>query len=723
MIAIWISLASLIAPPDPGRDLSLAHLEITQGLQRDANDIPLVAGKPTVIRAFPRVEDGGAPVDGVSARLHAVRDGTELPGSPIEPDNGPITARGSVRRIDPDASLNFTLDPDWYEEDTDFWAELAPPDGFEDDDSSNDRIPSCGEMLQARYQESGSLRISYLRIRYTNEDWTGDRTPDARVEAQEACDWLRSIFPMDPTRITYTPWSPAEIVFDRGSSTGNLNGARLVTELNTLLATSPELADRLYAWTPANSYSSNGLSDPVWGGGQGVVAFGNDTTGKHRRTFAHEIGHNTDDQGLRHTIDRLEDDEFGFDVLGVDPDQRVVMRRYPQGDADGPLNLFDFMRGGEIEVHAWIVPRHYERLLAVYAPSEDDPARLADGGGDGDRRVADAADIAEGNGGEEARDEDAPPLAEGGPPVLLEVRGEVTRDGEGQFYSFYEVPASDGPPHWARDLPNDGTHSIRFLDQDGEELKKIAWTPVFRADDQAEDEISVRPFTWYLDPLDGVRRVILSKGEVQLDVMEVSERGPEIDAVRTRENRTADGQETLALEWDVSLADSRDVADRSEVLSQVYYSADDGRSWRLVATGLSDMDAEVDLSTLPGGRARLMVKTTDGYNVATRITDPFDVENRPPSVEIIAPRSNRGYLEGAGVTLVGQASDLEGDELPEEAFRWESDLQGEIGVRRKLVARDLVPGTHQIVLRVKDSTGAEGVSRPLELTIRPRPGR
>src|SRR5262245_41975513 len=151
----------------------------------------------------------------------------------------------------------------------------------------------------------------------------------------------------------------------------------LLTELNTLWSAAPAASrpDRLFAWTPENAYLSNGLSDPLWAGGQGHVSFGNDTEGRWRRTFAHETGHNTDSAGLMHTDRRLQDDEFGFDVLRIDTKNRIVMRKYPFGDPDGNMDLFDIMRGGEFEVHAWITPPYYVNLFNHFAlPPTDAPS-------------------------------------------------------------------------------------------------------------------------------------------------------------------------------------------------------------------------------------------------------------------------------------------------------------------------------------------------------------
>ena len=274
-------------------DFSIDHLEITQGLQDSSNSIPLVKGKPTVVRAFPKVATG-ASISGVSARLRASRAGAELPGSPITPDNGPIDVdTSSADRHLVDDSLNFTLDPDWYDSDTTLSVELILPNGVSDPDLSNNR-----EAVNAEYVARRGLAIRYVLVEYNNANWTGQRQPRNRVADQVACDFLRSIYPADPNSITYDPWSPVNFTFGQGDANGRLNGDALITELNTLYAASPAPPDRLYAWTPENAFASNGLSDPLWAGGQNQVAFGNDTgsethpptNSRWRRTFAHEIG-------------------------------------------------------------------------------------------------------------------------------------------------------------------------------------------------------------------------------------------------------------------------------------------------------------------------------------------------------------------------------------------------------------------------------------------------
>src|SRR5262245_47814115 len=118
VLGFYTALALVAAPgmTFASQSVGIAKIEITQGLQNGGNNIPLVRGKPTVVRVFPQIntsDNSAAAVAGVTATLHATRNDVELPGSPISPDNGPIEVHaGDIDRGQVDSSLNFTLDPD-----------------------------------------------------------------------------------------------------------------------------------------------------------------------------------------------------------------------------------------------------------------------------------------------------------------------------------------------------------------------------------------------------------------------------------------------------------------------------------------------------------------------------------------------------------------------------------------------------------------------------------
>ncbi len=691
-----------VAPP---RDIKVGHFEITQGLQRDANDIPLVTGKSTVIRVFPIVADGGSDISGVTAELHAMRNGAELSGSPIIPDNVPIVISSTFSREEPDDSLNFTLQPDWYAHNTDFWVKVNLPISLSDTNPSDNRYPiGNGNTYAAVYNNRDGLSIQWVMVNYDNSNWTGSTMPRTHVGDQETCDWMRSIYPVDPVEMPYDPWVPDTMTYTQKTGT-SLDAYALITELNTMYNAASNPADRLYGWTPEGSIDYNGLSDPLWAGGQNNVACGNDTEGNNppltsrfRRTFAHEIGHNTDTGGLFHVSRKLQNDEYGFDVLNVDPFNRLVMRKYPQSDPNPTWDLYDFMRGGELEPHAWIAPPHYDYLYnwmtLGFAP--------------------DAADT---------KPESCAPIDVGSAKELLVVRGKVTREGNGNFYPFYRIPVTPTALRSASNLPSSGSHEIRLLDERGNTVRSVAWTPDFHGDDSKE-MLKARPFTWIMPPYPLVQKVELRVRHRVVDSFYVAASGPKVSnlEINTIQKPSdipgAVARKLMGLQWKADPSSTRDVSDAKKLTHQVYYSRDNGRTWYLVSTGLKSPSAEIDLHNLPGcSRCILKVSSSDGYNASTLTSQKFKVEDKAPLSSIVAPRSGGTRAKGGGVLLIGRGFDLEDGALAGKRLTWISDRQGKLGHGEKLVVRNLEVGKHVITLQSKDSAGNETVSGGITVTI------
>ena len=375
--------------------------------------------------------------------------------------------------------------------------------------------------------------------------------------------------------------------------------------------------------------------------------------------------------------------------MRVDPFDRVVMRQYPPQDPEGPLNLFDFMRGGEVEPHAWITPPYYNVLFQYLTPSNDAPT---DDGTDQPVRAA-QADV-----------DDF--------PDLMVVRGKVTVDGKAEFYPFYRVPANDENRKLVLKTPRQGTHEIRFFRGDDEVREaRIAWTPDFRVSRDAEqDTLPSRPFTWFVKPLDGVTRVELRVRGEKASTLSVQNQPPRIQNVTRAAvaNALNAGNERrqIRLQWSmVQRAENAEGAGNAEragnaespLLHQVYYSADDGKSWQLVASGLKESTSVVNIDSLPGGeKCRFQVRTTDGYNVSVIDGETFSMESSPPRMQILAPKTGQVYKQGAGVLLVGSGFDLKTKRLDSKSLEWTSNQQGLLGTGEKLVIRSLQPGKHVI---------------------------
>ncbi|MCB0158418.1 MAG: hypothetical protein KDD83_09850, partial [Caldilineaceae bacterium] len=158
----------------------------------------------------------------------------------------------------------------------------------------------------------------------------------------------------------------------------------------------------------------------------------------------------------------------------------------------------------------------------------------------------------------------------------------------------------------------------------------------------------------------------------------------------------------------VDLAWGATDADDDPLTVTVFYSADDGATWRVLAQGLQAQD-NVRLSTdnLPAGRqARLRVLVHDGFHSTTATSAAFAVAEHPP-VPIID-----GIVDGARVSfadapiVLGFAYDPDEGSLDAEALAWILDgPTSRAGDGDQFDLRQLVPGAYTLTLTATDSTG------------------
>jgi hypothetical protein len=113
-------------------------------------------------------------------------------------------------------------------------------------------------------------------------------------------------------------------------------------------------------------------------------------------------------------------------------------------------------------------------------------------------------------------------------------------------------------------------------------------------------------------------------------------------------------------------------------------------------------------SSLSEGTHTISVTATYG---AVEATDTLQVTvgNSPPSdLRILRPVEGDRFCSGAPVQLRGDAFDInEQLGLAEGAFRWRSNLDGQVGTGRNATATGLSVGAHRITLRVVDSGGLD----------------
>jgi hypothetical protein len=148
------------------------------------------------------------------------------------------------------------------------------------------------------------------------------------------------------------------------------------------------------------------------------------------------------------------------------------------------------------------------------------------------------------------------------------------------------------------------------------------------------------------------------------------------------------------------------------------YSADGGRSWRVIYIGPDDGHASVSGSGLsPSRTARVRVRVNDGFNETAAVSPPFTALDAPPQVAILSPAGSAHISGYALVQLVGQAFDSRLHMLGGRSLRWYDD-GGFLGTGAALLAGPLPGGVNRITLVARDRAGRRAVATAVVLVDR-----
>jgi hypothetical protein len=285
-------------PPPPVPTLTIDHMEVVQVVQTADNAVPLVARKKTVVRVFPKVPDGAAPLAGVTGLLHGLRDNVELAGSPLVPAKAVITAQPKPQRANAADSLMFVLPEEWSTVgQTQLIAEVAPPGTA----NANNATLSQTAAFADPPNLPDPFVINYWRLCYQPAGQP-ERCPSDGVKHFDSA--LRKLYPLSDFAVIYNQWMSPTKTWTNPLNTKDDVG-KFLKMMRKQFATSvnPLLVNQIAAWFPAGIAGNVlGNSDPIWLGGGGHVTFNEDDSAKDpsdpAMTLAHETGHNL---GLRHT--------------------------------------------------------------------------------------------------------------------------------------------------------------------------------------------------------------------------------------------------------------------------------------------------------------------------------------------------------------------------------------------------------------------------------------
>lgn len=630
-------------------DLAIAGIEITQSTQTTSNSVPLVAGRPTVVRVY-ATSDTGQPIDGVTVSVSATRDGLPLPGSPLRA--GPKSVAKSAERSDYQASFNVLLPPDWLHGDVSLVVTLDADNRFVERTKTNNTATA-----KLTFYRVPPLNIVIVPVQYTH-------TPSGRVYPPPSRDtissWIMRTYPVSDIRVSFH----APLAFSGDLSQSAVWEDLLEQVTSVKYAEDAPSTHIYYALVPTENggdrWFYGGMAGIGWVGLRAAVSldFGPGQEEKTGRIAAHEIGHNlrryhapcgtSGDarQPFPYPGASLGDQTIGLDIM--------TGRVWTAGAPDYVRDVMSYC------TPQWLSDYTYSALYQEMRTAEGDVGAPAGG---------------------------------------LLVRGAVAPDGTVALRPVYAV--SDAAPTPAKG----GAYVVELLGSDGAVLARH---PVDLVQAEAPHAFDVSPEsapshepdgTWHIQavvPLPpqpvAALRVVSASGAgksatAALAVASVSPAASSTAATVVSE-KAAGGRPELAVRWEPA-----------DVPALVRYSAD-GRSWTTLGVDVVGGELRVDPSVLPGGGAgRFEVLPAGGAPVQVALQKAMAAADAPPEVWITAPDRARA---GEPVLLYGRATDREDGAIT--ALTWTVD--GEYaGDKQTLQIGALPPGTYQIALVATDSAG------------------
>ncbi len=559
-------------------DLMIDHIEAVQVVQDANNTVPLIAGKPTVVRVFPKIAAGIPVVTGVTAELTGTVRGAPLPGSPLRPFNGPVTARSSPSRGNADDSLNFSLPVSWIQDPAvSIRAEAKHSSGQADPAPANNAA-----TVDLQFQPSQTLRIAYLPFCYELDPTRAPCPSDASIAGHSKL--LERMFPISPGNLTYTGLAlPRKVL-----RIPNLD--KFVGILRKFYNSSVSAHDQFTAWLPdlftPTNFTVGGLSDPLFDGGEGHAAWGQDFTAADPDypafVLAHETAHNL---GRRHTnlADGCDAPDPNTDwrsassqtgEIGFDPIARVLK----------PANKLDLMTNCAPSAdRIWMSAFTYTQLIrSAFRPQSDGERRFAEGD-------------------------------------WILVAGTVKRDGSGgTLEPAYRIPAAET----AAPRPPQPSHCVRFQGASGT-LGEQCVALTFRGHRTQNATLDEQSFSIRAPLPAGTTRIALYAGDKELAALSPGPGAPQVSIVTPQPNDVWNGG-SRTITW------SGSDPDNDPLTYAVLYSTDAGSTWLAMEIDTQSTQYTFSPDEIDGGKTvRFRVLATDGINNATAEVGPIEVVQNP----------------------------------------------------------------------------------------------
>jgi len=708
-----------------GFDLLLTDIEITQGIQNLANEVPLVEGKQTFVRVYGRTN--GEAVNNVSAILHGevVDTGADLgtlnaiQGAACLSMDGDIPDRDQLNK-----SFVFELPKTWWKGAVIFTAEINPDGAIPDSNDANDTLAITRGFTRLPRICLKTYPVRTAITPVEDPGGTDDLRPTARALADDTGNILSRALTMLPVREikVYPESDPIEEV--EVSLDGLYGPYEMLEEednrvdvLDTLdwiwlVSDDPDECDADDSRThyvgmihrdTTNTVGSAGLGERP---GEDLTLFLNTGRNGPQRfddphgglTLAHELGHNYDRKHVD-CGDPKPEDVGSYpgdrDVCDIAPNSKRSFYGLEFRDTTNPTVITPTMAGDVMSYadDVWTSEFTWEAIQDVLCAANNctfsAQASL----------VAGAV---------------TPP-----PPItgdVLLVRGRISPTMG--ITQTYRLPVSDVPKAnrvWAEQIasrPQEVIYALNLVGAGDIILHSEPFSPKVVADQNTTRSSFRLVIPWNPDTI----RIELIQNGVPVDSLVVSPSPPVVTSISPDGGEVITGDELL-ISWTATDADGDDL------YYTVLYSNDNGSSWRALVAGGKATDLNVDSSLLPGCTAQCLVKViaSDGLNSSSRQSAaPFSMPDRTPNAFIYFPDDGDVYTPGSSITARGGVYDPEDDYLLPDDMNWELSGHGFLGTGESIVLPDLPDGEYTLTLSATDSNAQDG-SLSINFTIGPEP--
>lgn len=653
-------------PPAP--DLTISQIEVTQSIQDLANSLPLVRGKTTAVRVYVDIGSVSGPID-VTVYLYGISGDKTLGRLPPQSFSAPA----SPNRGNKTHTANFLLYTSYVDRDTlTLVAFVKAQSNSQSETNFNNNWMTRQSFT---FQSTAVPNIYIIPVSVAGFPWPSGQPASVITEVKN---YFRTVMPVAsvnfPTASVTIPTQP----------TG--------TNINTILSALKGLEDdygleagdidQIFGIIP-NIGGPSGVSDPLWGGGNGVVSVGfySNLKAHQEGIMAHEIDHNWG-PGTLGTPDP--NDSWGRHVLcsggelGTTDDWPYPTTNIQQYGFDTLLNMVvnnitpDFMTyckapnsrrtpGTPVTNRPqWISPYRWSNIFV----------RLDPPGGFSMSNTSAIQQVEE----------------------TLIISGWVSQNGTGNLDPIFRRPGM----RVSSSIP--GNYSLILQDENGTTLLTHSFQAQF-IDVEGEKQDPYYFKKWLPHKAGTARVLLMHDNATVLDIIEKSQHPPEVTVVSPNGGELWLASAQL-IEWNANDADS------DNLTYKVYYSPDNGITWTPLSLRLIEKSFEVDASNIPGSdKALIKVVASDGFNVGQDISDNiFIVKRKPPTADIYRPVNASVFNMDETILLEGSGTDVDDQILPETAYNWTSDIEGYLGSGDTLITT-LSPGIHQITLAVTDSAG------------------